>query len=175
MMKFLASIATMSAMLLHSIIGCCGHHVHACEHEHVAVDCSSGQDEQPSGSCGRESLHQEHHHAVQGESDGSRSGRNCECDPHDRRPVDESNHESHEHPHGPCELGCSDGACSFTPSSKVKTPAPADAGSWNASTTAHQPAPEALPTVCGKSSSESVWFRISAAACGRTTTQVWRL
>lgn len=166
MFQSLTSILTMSAMLLHSILGCCTHHAHACEHGHVVEGCVAGHDEHESEHV--EQSHEEHGHDHQ-------HGEKSEHE-HDGVAVahedGHGDHESQECPHGPCGFDCEGGDCTFTQPSKVKTPNPADSGLCFPVAITH----EFVSSVTGlvlKDRSDSGPPRALSACCCRTMVQVW--
>ena len=171
MFQSLTSILTMSAMLLHSILGCCTHHAHACEHGHVVEGCVAEHDEHEGESAG---------HSDDGHGDHGRQHHGEETDAghddHDGLTVAQEDghddHETHECPHGPCGFDCEGGDCTYTQSSKVKTPAPGDAGLWFPLAITH----EFVSPVTGlfiADRADSGPPRAAAACCCRTMTQVW--
>jgi len=174
MFQSLTSILTMSAMLLHSILGCCTHHAHACEHGHVVEGCVAGPDQHADHRVElSDAGHEDHGHQDHGKNrdDGHEHDRGglttADEDGHD-------DHESDECPHSPCGFDCEGGDCTFTQSSRVRTPTPGDGGLWFPLAIAH----EFVSPVTGLihvDRSDTGPPRASAACCCRTMTQVWRL
>ena len=173
MFQSLTSILTMSVMLLHSILGCCSHHAHACEHGHVVEGCVAGHEHESHLVEHSDADHEVHGHQHHGEKrddgyDHDHDGLTvAHVDGHDH-------HESHECPHGPCSFECVGGDCTYTQSSKVKTPAPGDSGLWLPLAITN----EFVSPVTGlilADRFDTGHPRASAACCSRTMTQVWRL
>ncbi|MBI1315063.1 hypothetical protein GC176_27545 [bacterium] len=159
MFQSLASILTVSVMLLHSILGCCSHHAHACEHGHAVENCAAWHD----GNEGEIACHghQRHHgdepdHGLAAHDDGH------------------GDHESHECPHGPCGHECQGGNCTYTQSPKVKTPALADGRLWFPLSMVEQFV-SALNGSLLPGQSETGPPDALATCCCRPMTQVWRL
>jgi hypothetical protein len=179
MFQFLASILTMSLMLLHSLLGCCTHHAHACEHGHVVEDCVAGH-EQHKGhraeipEAGHEfekahGDHCEHHHGEK--RDGHEHDHDGLTAAHEDGHDD---HESHECPHDSCGFDCEGEDCTYTPSSKVKTPTSGDSGLSFPLAITH----EFVSPVTGLilvDRSDTGPPKACSACCCRTMTQVWRL
>ena len=89
----------LAAFLVHAVLGCCAHHLHASE---VSLINSAG-----------------HSHPVA--SVDHADGKACcsHAPPHEHHnPADERPCENHEHPHQDCD----EGNCFFAVSSKVKLP-----------------------------------------------------
>ncbi|NQV23247.1 MAG: hypothetical protein HQ518_02670 [Rhodopirellula sp.] len=155
------SILTMMAMLLHSILGCCSHHAHACEHGLSVSGCQA-----------------EHHEHCREAEQADHIGHQHQGDRHDHHApqsvVDDHSDDSAGHSHEPCRRSCEGGDCRFTQSSQVKTPTP-DEGRLSA--------PAATPAVADSLIAAQVSavcvdagpLRDSAAGCHRLMTQVWRL
>jgi len=135
MFRNVTSILTISAMLLHSILGCCSHHAHACEHGSSVGECAVEHDEHHSDVA--EAAHDERE-----DGDHEQGGhQNCSSvDDHAQHGHGDVVHDtpmvahedgrgdddSPQHPHEPCPQNCAGGDCSFTQSSQVKTPTPDD-------------------------------------------------
>ncbi len=162
MFRFLTTATTVSVMLLHSILGCCTHHAHACEHGHSVEECAVGDE----ADVARHSGDVHRHHVSERDYDAEHG-----IAAHDGEHGD---HESGECPHGPCGQECQSGDCTYTPSSKVKAPTPADGQVWfPLAVTAHLNA--AIPGSRFPGRAEVGFSDASAACCCRTMTQVWRL
>ena len=178
MFSNVTSILTMTAMLLHSILGCCAHHAHACEHAESAVRCQAEHDE---SHCEDSAVaHNDHdetgHKACHAASTVAVS--DCRAVAHLVPETVEVNvdegRESVPHPHQPCQQNCDDGDCRFTQSSVVKTPSPdegrlsfpvfavADAGSMGRTQVSALRADSRPPDAL-------------AGECRRPMLQVWRL
>jgi len=118
----------MTAMLLHSIFGCCSHHAHACEHGEAVAQCQAEHDEHRSEF--PEVAHQDHHQAGHEGCSATpeESEHGCREDSHSGPQTahldDHEDRGSLPDPHAPCQQNCNDGDCRFTLSSAVKTPAP---------------------------------------------------
>lgn len=178
MFSNLTSILTMTAMLLHSILGCCSHHVHACEHGESSAQCQTVHVEHHSDvpEVGHIAHHEVDHEACSALS--AESGHSCHEDSHSR--LQAAHLDAHEDRgslpdrHTPCQQNCDDGDCRFTLSSAVKTPAP-DEGQLSF--------PPSVNTVCAA----VCCAELSAVRAdtgppgllpdkyGRALTQVWRL
>ena len=128
MSRNVTSILTMAAMLLHSILGCCAHHAHACEQVESAVRCQTehnGLHAEVS-----EVAHDEHRRAAHKDCHSAPRETVTHCRGMDHQ-VQEPNlvgdDEVHEPlPHSPCQQSCDDGDCRFTQSSVVRTPSPGE-------------------------------------------------
>lgn len=179
MFQSMTSILTMSAMLLHSILGCCSHHAHACEHGHAVETCDSGHDEHVGHHRDRDvhkhgSQHQGHaHHA----DSGCRHKTSVTAEDIEQPLMAESEHEDRRLPacpHAPCEHDCGSGDCSFTQTSNVRTPTPDDAraGLSGVFASAH-----VTPMSVGISATfaDSGPPGLSVNCCDRPLLQVWRL
>lgn len=170
MFRSLTSILTLSAMLLHSILGCCSHHAHACEHGHAVENCAVGHDGHEGEIVHHGHDHGHHrHHDDEGDCDAEH-GLAAHGDGH----VDD---ESHECPHGPCGHECQGGDCTYTQTSNVKTPAPADGGLWFPLPIVEQfvSALNGLNGLLLPGQAETGPPDALAACCCRAMTQVWRL
>ena len=122
MFSNLTSILTITAMLLHSILGCCSHHAHACEHGQFVGKCPVEHGEHDSRSSEAAHADEEHadHHACADAGRDADEPLEAEC---------ESGLGScgmPERSQDPCQQTCDGTDCSFTQSSEVKTPAPDD-------------------------------------------------
>ncbi|MDA1163743.1 MAG: hypothetical protein O3B13_11630 [Planctomycetota bacterium] len=178
MSSSLTSILTISAMLLHSILGCCWHHAHACEHGVSVGDCAVEHDEHHS--VVPEAAHDEHeagdHQNCSGVDAHAHHGHgNVD---HDTPLVaNEDGHrqdDSSRHQHDSCPQNCEGGDCSFTQSPQVKTPAPDDGQlsfPFAAAILAGAPMAGHLSAHYADSGPPGS----PAASCCRTMTQVWRL
>jgi len=176
MFRFLVTSATMSAMLLHSILGCCWHHAHSCGHDHAEETCLAEYD---------------------GHADAGHSEHACAA----RHDLTDSDHAVHQHeltaeltatgpvlsavpagcdcavntcPHAPCRHTCDGGSCAFTPVVEFRTPVPDHAGTGLCGlfAAAHVP-PAARRLSLGTADTGPPG--LSAACCCRPMTQVWRL
>ncbi len=98
------SILATTAVLLHSVFGCCWHHAHAADHVTGLAETASGHG--PVGhQCHAHSSRDTHHpgHVVHHQNDGPRE------------------------PHAPCQRNPCDGdACHFAPTAHIKVPGPDD-------------------------------------------------
>lgn len=172
MFQSLTTILTMSVMLLHSILGCCTHHAHACEHGHVVEGCVAGHDQHEShGAEHSGDGHDDHGHQHHGEKrdDGHKHDHDGLTVSHEDGHDD---HESDECPHGPCGSECEGGDCTYTQSSKVKTPVPGDGGlSFPVAITHEFVSPVTGLTLVDRSDTGPP--KACAACCCRTMTQVW--
>lgn len=170
MFQSLTSILTLSAMLLHSILGCCTHHAHACEHGHAVEGCVAGHDEHEGEHVGQShDGHGHDHHRNHGHDDDDGHEHDGLTVAHEDGHGD---HESQECPHGPCGFDCEGADCTFTQSSKVKTPMPGDGGLWFPLAITD----EFVSPVTGfvlADRADSGPPRASTASCCRTMTQVW--
>jgi len=168
MFQSFTSILTLSAMLLHSILGCCTHHAHACEHGHVVEGCVVEHDE-------HESDHVDLLDEGHGHDGHQHHGEKSEHD-HDGLAVahegGHGDHESQECPHGPCSFDCDGGDCTFTQSSEVKVPAPGDGGLWFPLPIPHEfVSPDTGLILADRSDSRPP--KAATASCCRAITQVW--
>jgi hypothetical protein len=165
MFRLLTRAATVSAMLLHSIFGCCTHHAHACEHGHAVENCMARHEAHDSVGTGHEH-HSHRHHIVE----------------HDRGPEHQAvadhdgdgEHESHECPHGPCGHTCQGDDCIYTLSSKVRPPLPTEGSLWSPLAIA-EPFVTSVTASLFPGRAETGPPAALAACCCRTMTQVWRL
>lgn len=168
----------MTAMLLHSILGCCSHHVHACEHGESSARCQAEHAERHSEV--PEVGHVDHrgagHETCSATPDESEHG--CHKDSQ-RRPQtvhldDHEDQSSQPDRHAPCQQNCDGGDCRFTLSSAVKTPVPEEGQlSFPLSTSS------VCVTVCCADQSavraDSGPPGMLPDKYGRALTQVWRL
>ncbi len=117
MFDFLVNLFTASAMLVHSIFGCCSHHAHVCEHGHEAEKCQHADDRSSNAesaekneathSCG----HHHHHSATSDTADATEE-------------VTKSDESSEQCPHEPCDHSCDGDQCVFASQfDKVEPPA----------------------------------------------------
>lgn len=124
MFSHVTRILTMTAMLLHSIFGCCSHHAHACEHGESTAQCQAEHDEDYSEFS--EVDHQAGHESCSAAPEESQH--ECHADSHcglQAAQLDgDEDPGSLPDPHAPCQQNCDDGDCRFTLSSAVKTPTP---------------------------------------------------
>lgn len=174
MFSKLTSILTMTAMLLHAVLGCCVHHSHACEHGSSTEGCQAE--------------HVEHHseqaaivHA--GHSDGGHAG----CSPHSHddhgsrddadvtRGAANDEHDSSPHPEDPCQQNCDGRDCRFTQSPEVKTPSRNDGRLCCPSTSAAATIAESCRFEFEHFAAESRPPRAMMPGYCRPMTQVWRL
>lgn len=175
MFSNLISILTMTAMLLHSILGCCAHHAHACEHGQSAENC------QPE--------HVEHHadeaknapavHLGEGHAgctsrvdDGDRG---CRDEADGTQAIAHDKHDSSKHPQGPCQQNCDGGDCRFTQSPEVKTPSLEDGRLCCPSASAAFSMAPSVQFAFEYFAADSRPPRALATGCCRPMTQVWRL
>lgn len=180
MFQSMTSILTMSAMLLHSILGCCSHHAHACEHGHTVETCESGHDEHAGDRCERNA---DSEHGYQHEGHIHRGADGCL---HENSESVEHSEQltaaelAHDHddvpacPHGPCQHECAGDGCSFTQTSEVRTPAPDDVGFALSGAFASV---HSTPVSGGYSAefADAGPPGLSVACCDRPLLQVWRL
>ena len=129
MFSNLTSILTMTAMLLHSIFGCCAHHAHACEHGRSAEECHAEHVEQHSEVAEiAQTGHLDASHQSQGHADCSSHGddgnHGCRDAAGGKQIAADEERDSSPHPQGPCQQKCDGGGCSFTQSAEVKPPSP---------------------------------------------------
>lgn len=178
MLSNVTSILTMTAMLLHSILGCCSHHAHACEHGESTARCQAEHDQRhPEGlAAGHVDDHEAGHETCSATSDESEHG--CREDSHSRPQTahldDHEDRGSLPDRHAPCQQNCDDGDCRFTLSSAVKTPAP-DEGQFSF--------PPSATTGCVAVCCAGLSARHATSGppgmlpdeYGRALTQVWRL
>lgn len=155
MFQTLASILTMSAMLLHSILGCCSHHAHACEHGHSVETCPADHDAHGDDAADTQHVHE---HLA----------------PADAEPCGHGGEESDECPHQPCQHNCDGSDCHFNQTVKVKTPTPDDVGEGFSAAFASV---LLTPTAghCPARSADTGPPGLSAACCCRPMMQVWQL
>lgn len=176
MFSKVTSILTMTAMLLHSILGCCAHHAHACEHVESAVRCQTEHDECHSEDS--EVARNPHHGAAHKDCHSAAKTLVAHCRGADHQ-VPETfqadNEESHESlPHSPCRQNCDDGDCRFTQSSVVKTPS---SGEGRLNFPVFAVADSGLPgrTQASVRRADSRPPDSLAGECCRPMFQVWRL
>lgn len=172
MFSKLTSILTMTALLLHAVLGCCVHHSHACEHGSSGEECQAE--------------HVEHHskqaeigHA--GHPAEGHAGCSSHCD-HDSRydtgvtqVAANDEHDSSSHPQGPCQQNCDGRDCRFTQSPEVKTPSRNDGRLCCPSTSAAASIAESCRFEFEHFAAESRPPRALMPGCCRPMTQVWRL
>ena len=176
MFSNVTSILTMTAMLLHSILGCCTHHAHACEHGESVVRCQTEHDEcHPEDFEVARNLHQGAVHEAC-HSAPKTSVTHCRGIDHQvPETFQADNEESHESlPHSPCRQNCEDGDCLFTQSSVVKTPSP-DEGRLNFPVFAVADAGLPGRTQASVRRADSRPPDTLAGECCRPMLQVWRL
>jgi hypothetical protein len=175
MFSNLTNILTMTAMLLHAVLGCCAHHAHACEHGSSAEECQAGHVE-----------HHEHasevNHSCHHEADDSACGSVADDAERESRGVinrqQEVAHEDHEsspHPEGPCQQNCDGGDCRFTQSPEVKTPSLQDGRLCCPSLCAAFSTAASFRFAAESLAAESRPPRALTTGCRRPMTQVWRL
>ena len=167
MLQSLTTILTVSAMLLHSIFGCCTHHAHACEHGHTVEGCVVGHEEHEAENEDHGHDHGHHRH------DGHEDARDAEHGLGVTHEGGHGDHGPHDCPHGPCGFDCEGGDCTYTQSSKVKTPAPGDGGLWFPLAITHEFVSPVTGLLLLADRADSGPPRASVACCCRTMTQVW--
>ncbi len=175
MFSKLTSILTMTTMLLHAVLGCCVHHVHACEHESSSEECQA--------------KHVEHHSAQAEIAHADHSGEghtgcssHSNADNHESRNDVEgtllSEHEEHDsvpQPPSPCQQNCDGGDCRFTQSPEVKTPSQNDGRLCCPSTLAAASMAASCRNEFEHSAAKSRPPHAPVTDCCRPMTQVWRL
>jgi len=175
MFSKLTSILTMTAMLLHAVLGCCVHHAHACEHGSSAEECQAEHVEHHSEKA--EIVHAGHsvegHAGCSSHGDADDHGSRNDADVTQVTAHDE--HDSPPHPQRPCQQNCDGGDCRFTQSPEVKTPSLNDGRLCCPSTSA-------TPSMAASCRFEFEHFAAEsrppcalATGCCRPMTQVWRL
>ena len=178
MFSNVTSILTMTAMLPHSILGCCSHHAHAYEHGESAVQCLAEHDERHSEvhEVAHIAHHEAGHEACSATSEESEHG--CREDSHSGSPTahldDHQDRGSLPDPHAPCQQNCDDGDCRFTLSSAVKTPAP-DEGQLSFPASAATVCPAVCCAELSARRADSGPPGTLPDKCGRAMIQVWRL
>lgn len=175
MFSKLTSILTMTAMLLHAVLGCCAHRVHACEHGSLSEECQarhvvhhSGQDEIAHAG------HTSEGHAgcsFHGQYDND-EGRN---DVEGPLLNEHKEHDSVPQTPSPCQQNCDGGDCRFTQSPEVKTPSQNDGRLCCPSTLAAASMATSCRVEFGYFAAKSRPPHAPAADCCRPMTQVWRL
>jgi len=173
MLSKLTSVLTMTAMLLHALLGCCAHHAHGCEHELSVEECRDGH-------VGHRLKEPEFAHA--GHSDEGHAGCSTHGDDHGTQDVADgtqvTRHEKRDsspHPESPCRQNCDAGDCRFTQSPEVKTSSLADGRLCCPSSTAAFSMVESCRFAFEYLAAESRPPRALATGCCRHMTQVWRL
>lgn len=75
-MKTIPHILTLATILIHSVFGCCWHHAHACETDHVDVETTVAHDHGHSHDTpdSDESIPVDHHDGDHSEDDGCDEG-----------------------------------------------------------------------------------------------------
>jgi len=175
MLSKLTSVLTMTAMLLHALLGCCTHHAHGCEHGLSVEECQAE--------------HVEHHlkaaevahagHSNEGHAGCSSHGN--DGDHESRDDVDgmqvtvHEEHDSSSLPQDPCQQDCDGGDCRFTQSPEVKTPSQDDGRLCCPSSLASFPMAASCRFAFEPLTKESGPPRALATGCCRHMTQVWRL
>jgi len=156
MFRLLTQAMTVSAMLLHSIFGCCTHHAHACDHGHTVENCAA------------------RHEAAEPASSRHDHGLHRHLDTRPEHDADRHEHRSDDCPHGPCSHECQNGDCMFTLSPRVKSPTPADGCRWFPLAIA-EPFLAVAAGPLFAAHAEPAPPDALATSCRRTMTQVWRL
>jgi hypothetical protein len=178
MFSHVTSILTISAMLLHSILGCCAHHAHACEHGVSVVECAVEHGEHHSDVA--EVAHDDHEHGDHQNCSGADEhaehghGNVDHGTPMAAHESGRGDHDSPPHPHDSCPQNCEGGDCSFTQSSQVKTPA-ADDGQLSFPIAATIVAAISIAGHVSAHHADSGPPGVVVPSCCRPMTQVWRL
>jgi hypothetical protein len=175
MFSNLTSILTMTAMLLHSILGCCAHHAHACEHGQSAEKCQAVHvghhaDEAENARAGHPG---EGHAGCTSQIDDGNHG--CRHDADGTQVSAHEEHDSSKHPQGPCQQNCDGGDCRFTQSPEVKTPSLEDGRLCCPSASAAFSMAPSVHFASEYFAADSGRPRTLATGCCRPMTQVWRL
>jgi hypothetical protein len=175
MFSKLTNILTMTAMLLHSILGCCAHHAHGCEHGSSADECHSEHVEHHEHAS--DVAHSCHHEADDSAcgSDADDAARESRGDINCQQQLAHVGHESPPHPEGPCQQNCDGGDCRFTQSPEVKTPSLQDGRLCCPSAPAAFSLAPPFRFAAESLAAESRPPRALTTGCCRPMTQVWRL
>jgi len=180
MLSKLTSVLTMTAMLLHALLGCCAHHAHGCEHGLSVEECQAE--------------HVEHHlkaaevahagYSNEGHAGCSSRGDSSHGDYGDHESRDDvggmqvtadEEHDSSPLPQDPCQQDCDGGDCRFTQSPEVKTPSLEDGRLCCPSAFAAFSMAASCRFAFEHFAAEPGPPRVLATGCCRHMTQVWRL
>lgn len=185
MLSKLTSVLTMTAMLLHAVLGCCAHHAHGCEHGLSVEECQAEHVEHhPKEAEVAHASHSNEGHAgcsSHGDSSHGDSSHGDDGDHESRDDLDgmqvtaDEEHDSSPLPQDPCQQDCDGGDCRFTQSSEVKPPSQNDGRLCCPSALAAFSMAASCRFAFEHLTEESRPPRALATGCCRHMTQVWRL